>query len=114
MTPTLPSLDGRTFKMVSSTTSVVDPAAPSVFRYSERDGVVWGDYTGDTVTFGRFVGTRTGDRIRVSFVHVLVRDGSVVTGEGESDIEEHDGVLRLVEHYEMYGAAQLSVCVEVV
>jgi hypothetical protein len=99
--------------MVSSTTSAVDPDAPSVFRYFESDGVIWGDYTGDTVTIGRFVGTRNGDVIWVSFVHVLAADGSVVTGDGESTIEADDDGLRLIEHYEMHGAPQLSVCVEV-
>jgi hypothetical protein len=113
VTSSLPSLDGRVFAMVSSTTSDVDPDAPSVFRYFEQDGVIWGDYTGDTVTIGRFVGTRNGDGIHVSFVHVLAADGRVVTGDGESTIEvTADGLLRLVEHYEMHGAPQLSVCVE--
>ncbi|WP_426186655.1 hypothetical protein [Microbacterium sp. TWP3-1-2b2] len=110
----LPSLDGRTFRMISSTTSAVNPDAPSVFRYHEQDGVVWGDYTGDTVTFGRFVGTRDGDVISIDFVHVLVADGSVVTGSGDSDIEQDDSGLRLVEHYEMHGEPQLSICAEVV
>jgi hypothetical protein len=100
--------------MVSSTTSAVDPDAPSVFRYFEEDGMIWGDYTGDTVTIGRFVGTRTGDTIHVSFVHVLVSDRTVVAGDGESTIElADDDSLRLVEHYEMHGSPQLSVCVEV-
>ncbi|WP_230115783.1 hypothetical protein [Microbacterium oxydans] len=113
-TATLPSLDGRRFGMVSSTTSAVDPDAPSVFEYFERDGAIWGGYEGDTVTFGKFVGTRTGDTIWVSFVHVLVADGTVVTGDGESEIElTEDGRLRLVEHYEMHGLPQLSVCEEV-
>ena len=113
MTSNLPSLDGRTFVMVSSTTSAVNPDSPSVFRYFEQDGMIWGDYTGDTVTIGRFVGTRTDDTIWVSFVHVLVADGSVVTGDGESEIERtDDGLLRLVEHYEMFDAPQLSICVE--
>ena len=74
--------------MVSSTTSAVDPAAPSIFEYFERDGAIWGGYEGDTVTFGKFVGTRTGDTIWVSFVHVLVSDGTVETGD--------DGVTRLI------------------
>lgn len=100
--------------MISSTTSIVNHDAPSTFRYFEQDGVIWGDYTGDTVTIGRFVGTRTGDTIWVSFVHVLVADGSVVTGNGESDLElSEDGLIRLVEHYEMHGESQLSVCEEV-
>ncbi len=99
--------------MISSTTSAVNPDAPSVFHYFEKDGVVWGDYLGDTVTFGRFVGTRTGDVISISFVHVLVADGSVVTGSGDSDIEQDENGLRLVEHYEMHGEPQLSICAEV-
>ncbi|CAI7626214.1 unnamed protein product [Penicillium discolor] len=66
--------------MVSSTTSAVDPDAPSVFEYFERDGAIWGGYEGDTVTFGKFVGTRTGDTIWVSFVHVLKADGTVRAG----------------------------------
>ena len=98
--------------MASSTTSVVDPDSPTVFRYFERDGALWGEYEGDTVTFGRFVGAREDDLIRISFVHVLAGDGSVVRGEGESEIEALDGALRLVEHYTMHGAPQLSVCVE--
>ena len=100
--------------MVSSTTSAVDPESPSEFVYREKDGVIWGDYSGDTVTFGRMVGTRTADTIWVSFVHVLVADGSVVTGDGESELElTDDGRVRLIEHYEMYGLPQLSVCEEV-
>lgn len=110
----VPSLDGRTFRMISSTTSAVDHDAPSVFHYFEKDGAVWGDYLGDTVTFGRFVGTRTGDTISIHFVHVLVKDGSVVTGSGDSTIEQDESGLRLVEHYEMHGEPQLSICAEVV
>jgi len=106
------SLDGRTFKMISSTASVVDPESPSVFEYRERDGIVWGDYTGDTVTFGRFVGTREGDRLRISFVHRLVVDGTVVAGTGESDVRVRDGRLALVEEFEIDGAAHESVCIE--
>jgi len=113
-TATIPSLDGRRFKMVSSTTSVVDPEAPSVFEYFERDGAIWGGYEGDTVTFGKFVGTRTADTIWVSFVHVRVADGVVVTGDGESELElTEGGRIRLVEHYEMHGEPQLSVCEEI-
>jgi hypothetical protein len=107
-------LDGRVFDMVSSTASRVDPDAPTRFRYSEEGGVVWGDYTGDTVTVGRFVGTRDGDRLTVSFVHALVA-GGVVTGTAASRIEPADAAgLRLVEEFEVDGRPQVSVCAEVV
>lgn len=113
MPDALPSLDGRRFKMTSSTASVVDAHSPSTFLYNERDGVIWGDYEGDTVTFGRFVGRRTGAELDVEFVHVLVSDGSVVAGDGRSTIEHRPEGLCLVEAFELHGVQHESVCVEI-
>jgi hypothetical protein len=107
------SLDGRVFDMVSSTASRVDPDSPTRFRYSESAGVIWGDYVGDTVAEGRFVGTRDGDRVAVSFVHALVADGSRVSGTAESRIEVGETGLRLVEDFDVDGRPQVSVCAEV-
>ena len=105
------SLDGRTFAMVSSTASRVDPAAPTRFLYHEVDGMVWGEYTGDTVSAGRFVGTRTGEQLQVAFVHVPVQGGAPVSGEAVSRVEQDaDGALRLVEDFEADGEPQVSVC----
>lgn len=106
-------LDGRVFDMVSSTASRVDPDAPTRFRYSEADGVIWGEYTGDTVTLGRFIGTRVGERLTVSFVHALVAGGAPVAGEAVSRIEEGEAGLRLVEDFEVDGAPHVSICTEV-
>jgi len=114
--PTFPaaSLDGREFVMVSSTNSRVDPVSPSRFRYFERDGVIWGEYWGDTVTFGRFVGTRRNDTLSVTFAHVLVAVGVVVTGTSSSEVESSDAGLRLVERFTFDGREHVSVCAEVV
>ena len=114
--PTSPaaSLDGREFVMESSTNSRVDPEAPSRFRYFERDGVIWGEYWGDTVTFGRFVGTRVNDTLSVTFAHVLVSDGAVMTGTSNSEVESSDAGLRLVERFTVDGTEHVSVCAEVV
>lgn len=106
------SLDGRRFVMAFSTASVVDPEAPSRFLYFERDGVVWGDYEGGTVTFGRFVGSRAGDDVSVSFAHVLVEDERVVVGTSASKVEQDDAGLRLVERFTINGVEHVSVCVE--
>ncbi len=106
-------LDGRTFDMASSTASRVDPDRPTRFRYRESEGVVSGDYTGDTVTVGRFVGTRVGDRLEVAFVHALVAGGAVVSGTAVSRIEAGPDGLRLVEEFELDGVARTSVCTEV-
>ena len=111
----LPSLDGRVFDLVSSTASRVDPEAPTRFRYSEADGVVWGDYRGDTVREGRFVAVRRGDEVDVSFVHALV-EGEVVSGAATSRIErdpDRPDALRLVEDFEVDGVQHRSVCTEV-
>jgi hypothetical protein len=108
------SLNGREFVMESSTASRVDPVAPTRFQYSEREGVVWGSYLGDTVTEGRFVGTREADRLTVWFVHALVDGGDVVSGTSVSVIEtDAEGGIRLVENFEIDGAAHVSVCTEV-
>ncbi|MEO6901093.1 MAG: hypothetical protein ABI160_14225 [Mycobacteriaceae bacterium] len=111
-TEPLSSLDGRRFVVESSTASVVDPGSPSRFRYFERGGVVWGEYDGGTVTFGRFVGSRAGDDISVAFAHVLVSDERVVVGTSAS-LVEHDGAgLRLVERFTVDGVEHVSICVE--
>ncbi len=108
-----PSLDDRRFVMESSTASAVDPAAPSRFLYHEREGVVWGDYDGDTVSLGRFIGTRDGDMLDIRFVHIGASDGTVTTGTSVSTIEpSDDGRLRLVERFVIDGAEHVSVCVE--
>lgn len=109
---TAPSLDGRRFVMESSTNSAVDAANPSRFHYNERDGVIWGEYHGDTVTFGRFVGTRVADELTVSFVHVMQDDGSVVSGTGGSVVELAGGDIRLIERFTIGDVDHVSVCVE--
>ncbi|WP_433559074.1 hypothetical protein ACQPWY_12615 [Pseudonocardia xinjiangensis] len=106
-------LDGRRFAMVSSTASEVDPASPTVFDYHERDGMVWGEYEGDTVRIGRFVGTREERRISIRFTHVVDATGEVVGGAAESRIEPHADGLRLVEDFRTADGDQVSVCMEV-
>jgi hypothetical protein len=99
--------------MESSTASRVDPHSPSRFLYHEKDGVIWGDYAGDTVTFGQFVGTRVGDELSVSFAHVMVDTGVVVRGTGASEVQlAEDGGIRLVEKFYVGEEEHVSVCVE--
>jgi hypothetical protein len=106
-------LDGLRFAMVSSTASEVDPSSPTIFDYHERDGMIWGEYEGDTVRIGRFVGTRAGRRISIRFTHVVATTGAVVSGAAESRIEEHEGGLRLVEDFRTADGDQVSVCAQI-
>ncbi|WP_022892227.1 hypothetical protein [Agromyces subbeticus] len=107
-------LDQRVFDMVSSTSSVVDADAPTRFVYREADGVIWGEYLGDTVSIGRFCGVRNEARIDISFVHRGPRVGTV-TGSASSVISlADDGALLLTEEYRTPdGALHTSVCREV-
>lgn len=108
--PQLPSLDGRLFDMVSSTASTVDREAPTRFSYHERDGLIWGEYVGDTVLVGRFVGARRADTIDMRFGHVDRVSGQVVTGEASSVLTvDRGGVLELVETFD---GDQQSICRE--
>ncbi|HMH57926.1 MAG TPA: hypothetical protein VK537_01970 [Galbitalea sp.] len=111
--PAAPSLDRRRFVMESSTNSAVDSNSPSSFQYFERDGVIWGDYDGDTVVFGRFVGTRVGNELSVSFAHVMAADGLVVTGTSGSVVEATSAGIRLVESFRIDDVDHVSICVEV-
>lgn len=107
-------LDGMRFAMVSSTASEVDSDAPTTFDYHQDGRLIWGEYTGDTVTEGRFVGEIAGAEVRVSFAHALVRDGSVVRGDAVSRAEhEDDGRIRLIEDFAVDGIDHVSVCLQV-
>jgi hypothetical protein len=106
-------LDGLRFAMVSSTASEVDPSSPTIFDYHERDGMIWGEYEGDTVRIGRFVGTRAERRISIRFTHVVAASGAVVSGAAESRIEQHDDGLRLVEEFRTADGVQVSVCAQI-
>ncbi|WP_205857034.1 hypothetical protein [Phytoactinopolyspora endophytica] len=107
------NLHERVFEMVSSTSSRVDPVHPTRFVYYESDGMLWGDYTGDTVELGKFCGARTHDLIELTFVH-RDRAGDVVRGGASSRIErDDDGLLRLTEDFTgADGASHVSVCRE--
>lgn len=106
-------LNGREFAMVSSSASTVNEHEPTRFTYYQRGALVWGDYTGDTVTHGRFVGELHGEEVGISFAHELVAGGEIVRGEATSTIVQRDGGLYLVEKFDKEGVEHESVCAEV-
>lgn len=111
--PSSLSLDGLTFAMISSTASRVDPLGPTVFRYHQRGTLVWGDYTGDTVSEGRFVGSLVGDVLEISFGHAPASGGAVVRGDAHSRVEiGEDGRLRLIESFAVGDVMHESICLQ--
>src|SRR5699024_3285356 len=105
-------LDGREFAMISSTASEVDDNSPTRFSYRQQGELVWGSYTGDTVTQGRFVGELRSGTLGISFAHELVADRSVVRGQATSTVEQREGRLYLVEHFDVDGVDHQSICAE--
>ncbi|EMQ96759.1 hypothetical protein [Paeniglutamicibacter gangotriensis] len=113
-TAKMPNLDECEFVMVSSTASEVSVTAPSRFRYRQSGGMIWGEYTGDTVSVGRFAGQRTGDQITINFAHALADHSGVVLGGGASEIvRAADGRMQLIEVFDKDGVEHRSVCVQV-
>ncbi|WP_416443643.1 hypothetical protein AB3K78_12285 [Leucobacter sp. HNU] len=105
-------LDGTVFEMLSSSTSAV-AAEPTRFSYFENDGVVWGDYAGDTVVEGRFAGVREGDTVRLSYNHRSA-SGALTHGNAVTVVSRTaDGALRLTEFYASAAGPEASACVEV-
>lgn len=99
--------------MVSSTASDVDPDSPTRFSYRQQGDLVWGSYTGDTVTQGRFVGELRRATLGISFAHELLADHSVVRGQASSRVERRSGTLYLVEQFTVDGVEHESICAEI-
>lgn len=107
------SLNGRSFGMVSSTSSVVDQAAPTVFNYWEDNGLIWGDFDGDTVRQGRLTGLRSGDTFTLRFI-LENKAGGFTQGEAVTKISfDESGKMILTEDFKSAdGAPQQSICRE--
>lgn len=75
--------------------------------------MIWGSYSGDTVSIGRFVGERVGGEIRISFAHTLADSGETMVGSAISRVEVgDDGRLSLIEDFVKDGVTETSVCVQ--
>lgn len=95
----VPSLEGRSFSGVSNSGDG-EVSARTVFRYHERDGLVWADYEGGEIALGRLVGTRTSDRLDFRYVHVAV-DGTTSSGHCTAELEIlTDGRIRSRESWQ--------------
>lgn len=107
------SINDLEFAMTYSSGSTVSPTSPTVFRYRQDGQMVWGEYFGDSVRLGRFVGRRDGDALSIRFAHRPSSGADVVLGEAESTIRwNSDGKLELYETFEKNGTAHVSICVE--
>lgn len=109
-----PSVNGVRFALESSTASTVNHDSPSIFDYNESDGLLWGEYRGDTVTYGFFVGQREGDRLNEDFVHHHIATDRALLGDSSTRVATRaDGRLELIEDFVLDGVPGVSVCVQI-
>ena len=93
------SYDGRTFRPVSNSESG-EVSEGTVFRYHQRDDLVWAEYEGGDVRFGTLVAKAAADgTLDMRYQH-LNRKGELMTGMCLSVPEVlPDGRLRVRERW---------------
>ncbi|QAV69581.1 hypothetical protein ESZ53_03460 [Salinibacterium sp. UTAS2018] len=111
--PVPESIHDFEFILKSSSGSAVSASAPTRFRYHQEGQMIWGEYYGDTVALGRFVGRRDDDVVSIRFAHRIAASEDIILGSASSTIRwNDDGKLELYEEFEKNGEAHVSVCVE--
>jgi len=112
--PASESINDREFLLTSSSGSAVSATSPTRFRYHQDGQQIWGEYFGDTVMLGRFVGKRDGEAISIRFAHRPLSGADVVLGEAHSTIQWNaSGELELYETFEKDGQSHVSICTAV-
>ncbi|MGW1995544.1 hypothetical protein [Embleya sp. NPDC001921] len=94
-----PSLDGLGFAPLDRPEhGEVD--ASTFFRYHERDGVIWAEYSGGDIVRGHLIGTREADTLDFRYTQ-LNRSGGTASGHCVSAVVVlPDGRIRLEETWE--------------
>lgn len=111
--PVPESINDREFLLTHSSGSQVSTTSPTRFRYHQHGQMIWGEYFGDTVAVGRFVGRRDGDVLSIRFAHRPLSGADVVLGTAQSTIQRNnDGGLELFETFEKNGEPHISICGE--
>ena len=92
--------DGRRFSPVTD-----EPGHHPVAHYHQKEDLVWGEFSGGDVRGGSLNGVSTPDgELRFAYCMVL-GGGEIVTGLCHSIPETlADGRIRLIEHWERFGA----------
>lgn len=106
-------MDGASFVLEHSTASTVSPTDPTRFDFEESTGVVWGSYSGDTVTSGHCVGRFRDGALEEYFVHHVRATDATLLGDSSSTLQRRDdGRLELIENFVLDGVPGYSVCVQ--
>ncbi len=92
--------DGRCFRSVSNTGNG-DVDDSTLFRYHQKDNIVWGTYSGGNIRFGNLIAvTDKEGNLDMRYQH-LNKDGDLMTGVCYSKPEiMNDGRIRLKEQWQ--------------
>ena len=93
------NLDNRVFKpmLLSSNGEVNDL---TIFRYYQKDNVVWAEYSGGEIIKGFLIGTNLSNCLNFNYQHINKKQ-ALKTGKCKSEIQlGHDGLLLLKEEWQ--------------
>jgi hypothetical protein len=104
-----PNYDGRIFRPLGN-----PPDAPTG-RYHQKGNLIWAEFGGGRLHFGRLVGTCDADGVITATYCQLATDGTVTAGQVTSTPSwTPEGTLTLSENYHRLDGAQgISVIEEV-
>ncbi|HVF29779.1 MAG TPA: hypothetical protein VNA22_02365 [Pyrinomonadaceae bacterium] len=91
--------DGRIFKLLDNSASG-EVGDGTIFRYYQKDDLVWGEYSGGAIRFGTLIAKAAGDgSLDMRYQHLNTR-GELMTGVCHSTPELlPDGRIRLHEKW---------------
>lgn len=91
--------DGRTFRSIANSPGG-DVGSDTVFRYHQRDRIVWATYQGGAVEFGTLIAYVLDDGSLDMRYQQVLADGSIKTGRCRSTPEvTPNGRIRLLEEW---------------
>ncbi len=92
------SLNYKSFKAVSNSDNG-EVGEETVFRYREKEGIVWASYHGGDILFGMLSGFRRKDQLFFNYQHQN-KLGEILTGKCETQMIINQGLIELHESWE--------------
>ncbi len=91
-------LDGLRMNVVETAPNGV-VGADTIFQFHQTGNDVWAEYSGGGVVRGYLVGRMDGHSLEFRYCQ-LERGGTVAGGHSRCEVENSEGTIRLVEHFQ--------------
>lgn len=105
------NLDNKTFRIVRNDGPGAEVNEHTVFHFRQEDTLVYADYQGGGVRFGRLVGVCDGGGMRHAYAEVN-HEGGLSTGHGSDQLSRTpEGKIRIVDSWEWESQEGRGECV---